>query len=490
MIPERVAPPAPSTGNARRRAAQGGRHAEREHEAEAQRLAIVDAALAAPLDMRSLGVLANGTLKGDLQTDHCLQESILRLRAAYLAGMGERLSRDWRTPATNQRFIYPGSEQTYRYCYDRQHAPDVLEERAGRGQMAQRRRKDVLLCANGMAAINVLLQSLAYLLEDRAARLIASASYFETHSLIRMSGFATRWTRVQSDEALLELASSSQCAVLLVEPVQYNWDLAISPWGELLEIWRCQGAAPIIIVDTTLSGETAAMDWLMTQLLSSPSPLVVRLRSGLKLDQEGLELANLGVLEWWAHPDVDLSLSKLRSVADAYRTVAGAGLGRDATWALSPQFVFEPSHFRAYSEGIFSNNRALFEAIELKGDLFEGKVYPPEPWDAPFLLMKLKEKGAEPYARLAALIDAEARRRGLRWTMSGSFGFRTERFETILPMEQIRTQEMPQGVLKIAAGRYQGARFEEVVELVNDLARFDTLNQAAAAFGRPLGGGR
>jgi hypothetical protein len=416
-----------------------------------------------------------------LKTDNALQRYASELRAGFLRAMALKYADHWLTPPTGRKFVFPGSAIAYDYAYDRQHIPEVIERRL-RDAGHRRGRKGALICGSGMAAITIAAQSLAALLPELS--ISALASYFETFTLLSLSGLRDRCRRVTEQEQLHRAFRTGGANVIYIEPVQYNWRLNSIDWDRLLA--EIDGAAdpPVVILDTTLSGSSPVLEDLIDRFLASRCPLLLCLRSGLKLDQEGLELANLGVLEWWIRDDNDPALARLQAVAEAYRTVAGVGIGWHAACALSPGFVLDHRRAQAFSASIFASNRALFAATELSGDIFVRKTYAPPPWDAPFVLFHLRQGNARQYQLLAALIAREAERRRLDWTMSGSFGFRTERFETILPGEQKRAGERPEGVLKIACGCYRGARFWAIVDLINELARFNSIEHAAQRWGQ------
>ena len=60
------------------------------------------------------------------------------------------------------------------------------------------------------------------------------ASYFETHSLLRMSAFRGKWRNLSTTEQLISAARDGSVTILFIEPVQYNWSLTTTPWRELM----------------------------------------------------------------------------------------------------------------------------------------------------------------------------------------------------------------------------------------------------------------
>lgn len=428
-------------------------------------------------------LLSTPTFAPDVATDNLIQAEISRIRTWFLAEVGRISSEIWLTPGTGERIGFPGTDQTYRFCYDRSHTPDILERRIQAHDNNLGRPKHTILCGSGMAAINTILQSLALLARPRSTKIGVFASYFETHSLLRFSSFAGSWKRLTCADELLEAVRNSDFDIIFVEPVQYDWRLTTTPWTHFISAISDAKDPPIVVLDTTLSGQTLPVEAVLSELAASSCPLLARVRSGLKLDQQGLELASVGVLEWWPRLEVQSAYEKLAHLTETFRTVSGSGLYRSAACALSPAFALDPQAGNEYAEGVYLSNRSLFELVDLSGALFSLKVYPRPPWESPFVLFELTHGGSDAYARLASLLKREAHRRNLGWIMSGSFGFRTERFETILPGEQFRPGEASAGILKVSAGRYLGARFWEIVDLLNELARFDALEDAESAWG-------
>lgn len=415
-----------------------------------------------------------------LKTDHAIARAHTALRGMYLRAVADKTSQHWRTPPTGAQIRFPGADLVYDYAYDRQHPPLGLERRLEFCGPATTRIHGGMVCSSGMSAILVALQALGYIHGNSRPRLGALASYFETLTLLKLTPFAGAWRRLFRSEELADGIRARRYGVIYIEPVRYDWDLGTVDWDMILDALASTDEKPAIVLDTTLSGGASALDAVLEALARAGAPLLVALRSGLKLDQEGLELGNLGVIQWSAR-EGENPYSHFGRIAGACRVVSGATVGWPEACALAPSFVLDPSRLKAYTASIFDNQRALREGLASRGALFRSITYPAEPWGAPFLFLRLRDGGADVYRRLAALLAREAARRGLRWVMSGSFGFRTERFETILPTEQGRTGEAPEGVLKIVAGSFQGEQFRRILALLQELLSFDELDEAARA---------
>lgn len=413
---------------------------------------------------------------GSLRSDLYLQIAVSELRRSYLAAMSSLVAGQWRTPETGKPVVFPGSGMAYEYAYDRQHPPVALENRI----MAQNC-VSAILCSSGMAALNVVFSGLAFLLGPKA-HLAALASYFETLTLLQLSPFAQRWSRFGSAREFAERLAEPDVAIALIEPVRYDWGLTTEDWEPVIEAIGSRREPPVVVIDTTLChGSDAQHEFV--DMLKTVAPTVIEVRSGLKLDQHGFELTNVGIVEW-SEQLRDSRISRLRDVLAACRVATGATLTWQDSCALSPDLVFDASAVSTYAKAVYATNRALSTAVQSDGPLFEQVVYPQEPWGSPFVLFKLRNGGDAAYQRLAFLMSREQARRGLEWRMSGSFGFRSARYETILPKEQARPHEAPEGVLKVAAGCYEGAHFRAIFELLTELADFPDLETVNRVWGR------
>jgi hypothetical protein len=85
--------------------------------------------------------------------------------------------------------------------------------------------------------------------------------------------------------------------------------------------------------------------------------------------------------------------------------------------------------------------------------------------EAPFCAVRLRNGDGTAHGRLLEIVDAEIRRRGLRATPGGSFGFRGHRYELIEP-------EHGDGVpfLRVALGFREGRTLEGLIALFGELA--------------------
>jgi hypothetical protein len=244
--------------------------------------------------------------------------------------------------------------------------------------------------------------------------------------------------------------------VLLGEPVFCDGRFGVSDPRALPRARR------VLLLDTTLVGMAVDLSPWFDRF---DGPLVAVFRSGLKLDQAGLELANVGIAQLFVRegntvPAAD-SLRRIRSLT-------GSGLTLDELAVLSAPWFLDRTYTQDYTAAIFAHNAALGSAIGRESAVFEERSHPSlvsAGAEAPFCAVRLRGGDGAAHRRLLGIVDAEVGRRGLYATQGGSFGFRGHRYEMIEPDHE-------DGVpfLRVALGFRGGRTLEGLIALFRELA--------------------
>jgi hypothetical protein len=235
-------------------------------------------------------------------------------------------------------------------------------------------------------------------------------------------------------------------------------------------------------IDSTLVGPTLPLARILDE--APALPLVLHASSGLKLDQAGFELANVGIVSLYAPAtrgaELDATADRLRMI----RRLDGTALTIDTVALLDIPFFLDAAAFYEYCTAVFAHNAALARAVPA-GGLFANVAHPaldPRdlPWaQAPFVFFHLRDDDPARYAELEAFVVAAAAARGPALERGGSFGFRGHRCEAIALNDGPR-----RGVFKVALGERAGPSAAGIVALLVEIAGFPTVEAAREALER------
>jgi hypothetical protein len=282
-----------------------------------------------------------------------------------------------------------------------------------------------------------------------------------------------------------ELAKESDepADVLILEPVYFD-RAAHSHVVDVAAALRRQmaaaaGSPSLVILDTTLIGPHCDLEALLQSPLdpSLPLPMLVRLSSGLKLDQAGLELANVGIVGLYRRKDEAPGSADPAGKLRKMRTLTGGGLGFDAIGALQAPWFLDRDFALGYSGSVLENNALLAHRLAEIDGLFSLISHPSlAPHQvcaaaAPYCLLQLQEDTVVNYRALEGVILREAERRHLRFDRGGSFGFRGHRYEAILPEAGEITP-----FLRVALGAREGWSRDGIVDMLCDIAGAGSLD--------------
>jgi hypothetical protein len=401
----------------------------------------------------------------------------LALRRICLGLAHAASDRALRSPRDRDVTVAPDGE-AIAFGYERSIEPESLEARCDRYAPAPKGwSADHFLFSSGQAAMNTLLLALS----PRAAsptnppRIRHLGGYFETEELVAMlgsHGMARELSKQGEDHA----------DVLIVEPVYFDRAAQVH-MVNVQEALRAHcasagGCPSLVIVDTTLSGPCFELDDILPREMTclEPPPLVVRLSSGLKLDQAGLELANVGIVSLYRHESQIFAVDPVDKLKKA-RVLTGSGLGFDAIGALDAPWFLDRDFARDYAGAVFENNALLAHRLSEADGLFSQVSHPSlgaEGTDAPFVLLQLNDDTPENYRRLEEIIAREAEARELRFDKGGSFGFRGHRYEAILPEAGEITP-----FLRVALGARKGWSRDGIVALLCEIAQAKSIGDLA-----------
>ncbi len=409
----------------------------------------------------------------------------LEFRKLWMRFAHEQADANIKSPLRNATPVTP-SGTPIAFGYERDIQPTELEQRC----------REALPPASGWAADHILFSSaqsaLVALLhwgrsagywDDRAPRLVFAGNYFETRQVLDIvRGPTTSWRREKTAEAIEKFADGG-CRTMLVEPVFYDEGVNVV---DLQALQRTHGkafggAAGLLIIDTTLIGPLFPINELLQSIAGENAPTVAVFRSGLKLDQAGLELANVGIVSLYC--PADSSVAGIGEELRRLRTAMGSGLTFDEISTLEVPWFLDPGYFGRYATSVFENNLEFALAVRKTNKLFDQVLHPqfarPDcPWaHAPYCVLRLHDDEPALYRFLERVIEMEAARRAIPFNLGGSFGFRGDRFEAVVPDD---VSSPP--YLRIAMGGMRGSASKRATELMCELASYASLTDLERAY--------
>lgn len=415
--------------------------------------------------------------------ERALDVLVAQLRRAWMATAHEHADITFRSPAADQPKLLP-SRRTIAYAYERCLEENPLDVRlpayrpVPAGWSARH-----LLFSSGMAALSGVMQTVPSLVGARSARpsLLVAAAYYETLDLVALGTHGCQARVVEDDASFAAECAAHPPDAAFIEPIVYD------PWLRPFDVERAAldlaalDEPPVLIIDSTLVGPSLPIARILDE--APALPLVVQASSGLKLDQAGLELANVGIVSLYApsarRTQLDAAAERLRMV----RRLNGTSLTIDTVALLDIPFFLDPATFYEYCTAVFEHNARLARAVAA-GGLFETIAHPALdarglPWgQAPFVFFHLRDDDPARYAELERLVVEEAAARGLALERGGSFGFRGHRCEAIVLADAPRS-----GLFKIALGARSGPSVDGIIRLLVEIAAHPSVATARAALG-------
>ncbi len=440
-------------------------------------------------DWLALADRTHGVLVDEPDAEQALDRAAAQLRRLLLR-RGHLLDESFlRSADLSRPRVLPGGA-VLQHSYERNLPSLGLEQRLATRSpdLPKGWSRRTLALSSGMAGLVHVVQTLGYVLGEAGepVRLDFWGDYFETDIMLEyLSGPGMTPRKLAVDVG--PVVGSEPVDVVLIEPVRYNWTLDLVDPRELVRQWQRGPHRPsVVVLDTTLSSPM----WPTTSVLAAlaapgagGAPMVIEVRSGLKLDQQGLEIANLGVVDVFSHEGSRLPMLTAEVFArtlELARGTAGACLSAAALASLDAPFLLDQRWTRRHAGAVYHHNARLADQLQSEvGGLFATVAHPSlhGTGHAPFAVLELREDNLDNHGFLLGVVRHEVARRGLLATHGSSFGFRGPRFETIIP----RLSE-GNGLFKVAAGSRGGPSLAGLKDLLVELAGFPSMRSLRATY--------
>lgn len=411
----------------------------------------------------------------------------MKLREIWLQHVQNITNKHLKSPPLNTIKNLPQSKKID-FSYERNIQPDFLENKVDLyREVPTNWELSNVLCSSGMAAISIIMQSyFAMYKPSLQKKLVISTwrDYFETRVLTDLyRNELIEITNYPTQEEFFNVIEDTD--VFFIEIVRYNWELEVLNLNKFLDNLSnvASERLKLLIVDTTLSGNHHQLEKILKCLEKCPNIIIIQVHSILKLDQQGLELSNGGVISVYTMkdnkslPNAEAFAGYLRQV----RTIMGAGLTYQEIALLDNEFVFNKKKYHHYCNQIFENNKLIAETIHTNG-IFEKVVYPSlfsdvEWAKSPFVVFHLKEDNLNNHGFLLGVLSYEVKKREINFFHGSSFGFRDSRYEVIIP--NVKDNK---GLFKIAMGMRKGINRHKIIELIQEISNFKDFSELKVSY--------
>ena len=125
---------------------------------------------------------------------------------------------------------------------------------------------------------------------------------------------------------------------------------------------RLPRARHVLLLDTTMVGPSHDLCSCLAAV-ADDCEVAIAFSSGLKLDQAGLELANVGIARVLVRDGAQQRATGIAGRLRQLRGLMATGLTLDELSALSAPWFLDRAYVDAYTTAIFANNRLLAQSI-------------------------------------------------------------------------------------------------------------------------------
>jgi len=404
------------------------------------------------------------------------------LRQLWIEANVSSTSRNYRSPPAEKQ-TRTATGRNIEFGYERDLQPTYLEERCSRffGQPPEGWTSDHVLLSSGQSAMAAALHALEGGLPgggNGKLSFVHLGAYFETAEIFSL--FSTLLDPIARGREAVKAMHKLDADLFVIEPVFCDGEFGSVDVDQLLALHMRSPRSRIYVFDTTLTGIAYSVEKNLSRMRDLKPPAVLRVVSGLKLFQGGLELSGVGVLTVFTPDDAAIPAKALGDRIRKIRTLIGLGLSFADVAVLEAPWFLDREYTRIYQQAIFDNNACLAKAVSANNRLFRGTFHPSMlqecrgPHDAPYCVFRLREDDPHTFSRLEDVLQSETRKRGILFESGGSFGFRGHRFEVVHP------DDGSGSFLRVALGRRPGWSCEQITTLITELAsgQFATILKA------------
>ena len=199
------------------------------------------------------------------------------------------------------------------------------------------------------------------------------------------------------------------------------------------------------------------------------SIMIVFYRSGIKLDHQGMELSNLGVMSIYFSSNLNHMGNKLKDYLTNNRSRMGLTLSLLESEVLNNDLIKDGV---PYATAILNNTYDFVKKLNIPDHSFIEKIIFPninqndEDFMTPYFFLKLSEENEDDYIKLTNIVINECKRQNCSASFRTSFGFRNISFEYFKNNKLIAEK-----VFKIAPGKLKWYKYFLMIDIINTVAK-------------------
>lgn len=325
----------------------------------------------------------------------------------------------WNTEVKDmQNFTYSYSYETL--LNDESKFPDKL------GYNIKNMKSKTFLFSSGMSAISNILYCFSSFVRG-SLNVQASIGYFETKYFFKILSS-------MGNDVNFDIDSDINANTFYFEPIKYDSTLSVTDINSLIEsINKSQSDIKFVIMDSTMHNRTSILSKISERINNINNIILCDVRSGLKLDQEGLELSNIGICTIFISNKNLKLFEAVKNYIEQYKSLTGTNISFQSI-ALSHYFDAKNNSLeyveKVKNQVIWANDclnaahskkikRILCRKIKLYGDILI----------TPFIFIELCSKREESYLQSIHKIQDSMEKLGTPIDYRNSWGFRMPSIE-------------------------------------------------------------
>lgn len=389
-----------------------------------------------------------------------LQRVTNEIRAEWIKSIAQ-ITANWNLAPWEGQIPKDTDGNDIKFTYERLlHDTELSKKFESNNKFGKNKLRKIVLYNNGMAAFRGTIDIIDILTKD-VLKIGKSVGYFETRiyleSLIN-KGIAS--FEIEDD-------NSNNCNVFIFEPIKYLLRPTVTNMDKLISRINASTAKTIfLILDSTLHSDTELFSKIEDKLSEKKKIIFISFRSGIKLDQQGLEIGHLGIVTWYINQENRRYAENAYEFIETYKGVLGDNITYNKLVSLE---IFSAYETKKYTNKIISICKEFVESLKIEShEYIEKVIYPQFVYDGetlnmPFLFIKFQLQTKAEYERLMRNIIDICEMNGVFLPYRNSFGFR---FPSI---EYICDYQSGENVIKLCLGVYRGVLYELLLYILCDL---------------------